>query len=157
MARFESRFTETLSSPASPERALAFLRDPEARIRATEELERCERVDERSVRFFLKTERHGPVEFNGRYLLRWSREGDTVRWSTVHEPGSNITVSGQARITPDGRGGSRIDWDEQVATELPINRIVAKAVGPVASRLMARGIRGAVERMLAGVVTAPSP
>lgn len=148
MARFDSVLEEQRTTRVSAAVARARLADPRLRADHIEEAERCDHPAPDKLRVVLKPHNHGPVSFQGRYTLRFTTEGDVVRWQTVDD--SNLVIRGEARVTADG-AGARVAWKEVVETELPINRVVAKAVAPVASRMMVRGMRRSMEGLLDAV------
>jgi carbon monoxide dehydrogenase subunit G len=74
-----------------------------------------------------------------------------VRWQSRD---GNIEVRGTARFLPAG-AGSRVDFVEEVRMEMELNRILAGVIRPVAEAMMARGMKGFVERMCGALDSLP--
>ena len=94
----------------------------------------------------LEEERAGTVRFQGRYTMCFAREGDTIRWQTT--PDSNMTVRGAARFSAT-TGGCRVAFSERIDADLGLNRLVTRAVKPIADRIMARGQRKYLDALMA--------
>jgi len=120
--------------------------DPARQIACHAEFERASAPDASTVEVWLREMSHGPVRFRGRYTYRLRREADVVRWST--DPGGNPVVEGTARFLP-APGGARMEIDEEVRTEIEVNRLLGGVLRPVAEGMMTRGMKGFAERMAA--------
>lgn len=135
MGAFTGRSQATLRCKLPVEAAIAAWTDlgRQGRCQPVAEL-----LEERGgdLRVVLPEERHGPARFKGEYVLRWSVEGRTVRCRSV---GGNMEISSTAVFSPAPGGGCTIAYEETVSLDLGLNRILTKAVRPVAERLMSRG------------------
>lgn len=151
MATFHGHVTETWTCSADPDEALAFFASLDANIRHNEELSEHERLDDHTLRVVLRQQRSGRTTFVPRYTLRWTPDPATrtLRWREVEGEEGTMVIRGEARFEGPPGGPTTIRWDEQVDAEVPVNRIVAKAVRPVAEGLIRKGIRSFVERMIA--------
>lgn len=144
------RATHQESRPVAldPLTAAARFAEIDRQIACHPELAEAQRLDERRARMTLREMSHGPVKFAGQYTLAFTRDGTTVTWHT--EADGNLTISGSARFVP-APGGCEVHFREEVSMELPVNRVVGAVVRPVAEAMMARGMRGFVERVVASL------
>lgn len=127
--------------------ALAFA-ELDRQIACHPEVQASEKLDATRLRIKLKEMAHGPVKFAGDYTLRFEVAGSAVRWTS--EAGGNITVRGEATFS-DAPGGCRMQFRESVEMDMEVNRLLAGVVRPIAETMMARGMRGFVERMAASL------
>lgn len=146
MSRFNGSIDERFETPLPPERVRALLADTALWVELQQDVETAREVGPSTLDVTLKAHQHGPVQFQGRFVATWSTEGDTVRWRSAAGSGANFEIDGKATVTPHG-SGSQVHWVESVSAEIPVNRIVRKMVAPIADRMMARGLRGYVERV----------
>jgi len=151
MATFRGSVTHTWTTAADPAAALDFFASLDANVRHNLEIARHERLDDRTVRLVLREQRSGRTTFEPRYTVRYTADAatGTLRWETPPEHPGTMTVAGVARFEGPPGGPTTIHWDETVEPEVPVNRLVAKAVAPVAEGLIRKGIRDFVARMIA--------
>lgn len=150
MATFQSAVVETFQLRMDPDAALAFFADLDNNIRFAHDIESHEKRGPDCVLYVLKEQRSGTTTYKPRYLLRYTVDpaARTLRWTQLDEPGSTMKILGLARFSGPAGGPTTLHWDEQVEAEVPVNRLLAAAVRPVAEGLIRRGIRGFVERMI---------
>lgn len=148
MASFRGSIDEHFTTPTAPARVREMLLDTERWKRLQDELQTATELAPGKLEIVLKEHQHGPTRFQGRYTARWTAEGDTVIWRSVPSPTGNFEVSGSATVTQRG-AGSAVLWRESVTADIPVNRLVAKVVAPIADRMMARGLRGYLDRLRA--------
>ncbi len=148
MPVFTGRHQTTTTTRLDPARALATFLDLDIQIACRPEIARAEKLDETTVKVEIQEMKHGPVSFAGRYTMVWTREGDTARWRTTE---GNTTILGEATFSPAPGGGSRIAYREEVSTDIPLGRLVARVARPVAELMMVKGMRGFLQRMVAAM------
>lgn len=153
MATFHGHVTESWTVQCDPDAALAFFASLDANIQHNVELKSHERLDDHTLRMVLREQRSGRTTYEPRYTLRWTPDAATrtLRWQDVAGEEGTMVIRGVARFEGPPGGPTTVHWDEQVSAEVPVNRLVAKAVKPVAEGLIRKGIRGFVERMIASL------
>ena len=151
MATFHGAVTHTWTTAADPATALAFFASLDANIRHNVEIDQHERLDDRTLRLVLREQRSGRTTFAPHYTLQFTTDvaTGTLRWETPAGLPGTLKVRGLARFEGPPGGPTTIHWDETVEPEVPVNRLVAKAVAPVAEGLIRKGIRDFVGRMIA--------
>ena len=135
MGAFTGRSNATLRCALPVDQAIAAWIDLDRQGRCMPAPERLEKVDG-ALRIVLPEEQHGPAKFKGEYVLRWRVAGQTVHCETV---GGNMVVGSTARFSPAPGGGCTVAYEETVEIDLGLNRLLSKAVKPIAERLMSRG------------------
>lgn len=147
MARFTGTLDETYDVPRDVATCVAHFLDLDAVQRNYQGLHAAERLDDQTLRLTLEERQQLGHTFVGTYTCRWEPVGDDgVRWRTIGDD-NNMWVSADLRFTPTD-GGSRVHWSQQLELEIPVNRIAAKLLDPVVTRLMASGLRGYAHNML---------
>jgi hypothetical protein len=147
MPTFTGRHSASVALRLAPEAAAAAFADLGRQVACHPELASAERIDATTLRLRMKEMSHGPVAFAGNYVLSFVHTGATVRWQSGRD--SNIGVRGEAVFSAAPGGGSRLAFTEEVSLDLPVTRIVAGVVRPVAEHMIGRGMRGFLERMVA--------
>jgi hypothetical protein len=110
-------------------------------------LARSERIDAHTITFVLAPQNYGITTFHGRYTCRYQPFAeDRLTWQSVGD--GTITASGEIRCTPDGRGGTSMDYQHQLGLQLDVNALLLRAIAPVAAQAIARESRAYVERMI---------
>lgn len=145
MANFVGRHAATVTVRASPAAAAAAFADLDRQIACHPELASAEKRDANTLAVRMKEMSHGPVRFAGAYTLHFTRDGNVVKWRT--EAG-NVDVQGSATFVSDP-GGSRFAYTESVTLNLDVNAILGRVLRPMVEAMMARGMKGFVERMAA--------
>lgn len=148
MATFRSSHEATHALRVPPEAALARWADPDAQVRCHPEVARSERPAPGQLRLVLKEMKHGPSAFSGDYTLRFTIDGLTLRWSTL--PGGSPQVEGEARFSPTP-GGCTVRFRESATVQMELGALTARVLEPLVDAMMARGMRGFVDRMVAEI------
>ena len=146
MSRFHGSIDERFTVPLPPERVRQLLGDPQLWVELQQDVETATAVHPGTLDVVLKPHEHGPVRFQGRFRADWRVQGEVVTWRSQPAKDANFELDGKATVTAAG-SGSAVHWLESVAAEIPVNRIVRKMVAPIADRMMARGLRGYVQRV----------
>jgi hypothetical protein len=146
MSRFNGSIDERFTVPLPPERVRELLASTALWVELQEDVQTAKELEPGTLDVQLKPHEHGPVRFQGRFVADWRSSGDTVTWRSRPAKDANFELNGRATVTAAG-GGSAVHWVESVSAEIPVNRIVRKMVAPIADRMMARGLRGYVERV----------
>lgn len=152
MPTFSGKNTERRALPVLPERAALAFAELERQLSCHPELASGQPVGTDLLRIRLKEMKHGPVQFSGHYTLKFTIEGTTVRWQSGAD--GNVNILGEARFIP-AVGGCEMHIDESCSMDMDINRLVAGVVRPIAEAMMARGMRGFVNRMVESLSALP--
>ena len=149
MATFRGEVVHTWTVQRSPADTLAFFADLDQTVRHTVDLASHERLDARTLRLELTEQRSGKATYTPRYTVRYHPDAaaGVLRWASLDDGGS-MQISGEARFSGPEEGPTTLQWAERVAVEVPLNRLLGRAVAPVAEGLIRRGIRGYVDRMI---------
>ena len=135
MPTFTGSHSASYQTRLDPEAAIAFWLDRDRQAACNSAVASHEKLGEDSLLLVLKAMEHGPAAFAGRYTLRWTRAGELIRWQTVD---GNMEVAGEARFHA-AASGTRIESQERVSVDMPINRLIAKVARPIAEKMMVRG------------------
>lgn len=147
MAWIEATERRTYDIAAPIEKVYAFLSTPELLRAAFLELERYEMVDEHTARWFLKEKNEKGVKFKPDYTVRYGGNGkDRVEWSPVT---GNMKATGTAVLRAKGADTTEVVYEETIASDIPINRLVAKVFQPIVAREIKRGVQGFLDRIKA--------
>jgi len=146
MAGFTGRHDEVLTLPLSVGDAMAAWFDMARQGRCTPDTVSAHPQGADRLVVVLKEERAGTVRFQGRYTMFFTQKGDTIRWQTA--PEDNMEVRGTARFSATA-SGCKVVFSEQIDADLGLNRLIARAVKPVADRIMERGQRKYLDALMA--------
>jgi carbon monoxide dehydrogenase subunit G len=145
MALVENQLTHTFHTDSDLLAAVQHFSNFDQIQEATVQAERFERVDDRTLKFWLKPQRQGTHVFRGEYTLAYTVTETGVSWRTVGA--GNITNIATVRFRQDG-ARTAIDWEQTIQLDLPVNRFVLKMLRPLVNKLAESSLRGYVERML---------
>lgn len=144
MADISGTFRATFDLRAPLEQAIATFADPAAHAACFQDLERHERVDDRTLRIVLRRQSYGVTSFQGDYTCRYERDGETVRWTTLR---GNVHAHGSARFSRRGEG-CRLEYEQHVTVELQVGALLGKTIQPIAARALQDEARRFVERLV---------
>jgi carbon monoxide dehydrogenase subunit G len=147
MARFTGTLEQTFTTPADLDTCKAHFLDLDAVRRCYPGLDHAETLDDATLKLTLQERQQMGERFVGTYTCRWAPTDTGVQWRTLGD-GNNMWVDADLTFTPTGTGTS-IHWHQTLALELNVNRIVARMLQPVVSRLIARGMRDYADQHLA--------
>ncbi len=132
-----------------------FVEAPEAEVRArvadlerhrtaVAEAERVDRVADDTLRFVLKTQRHGPYSVTPDYTVRYTPSAGDLVWTTL---AGNFKSEGRASFAPKG-AGTEVRWQHSITFDLPIPGLIARGLSGIVQSLMVPGIRAYVNGVL---------
>jgi len=149
MALFEGTFHESFTTSVSVRHARDVFADLDQITAHYGDLERADKLDERTLAFHLPPKNHGITTFTGRYDCRYEPEGeDALTWTTVGDTG-NIRSDGRAVFTAGPEGRTTIDYQARLRLDMDVGRITARVLGPVIRQAMVQQTRAYVKRMIA--------
>lgn len=144
MAWIDGTHEETFVVDAPYDEVVAFFCDPARFQEAFGQMETCEELEELVWHWVLAEKNEKGVKFQGDYTVEYTREGDSLSWST--RDGGTMTSEGQTKITDLGAGQTEVEYRETIATDLPIPKLMAKVFKPIVSREIASGVGEFLER-----------
>lgn len=146
MAKVGGEVKKVFRSKVDAARTRAALLDLDKISAATTEATRIERLAPDTLRFTLKEQNHGVARFTGLYTVRYTPDGDDVVWRTLD---GNMVNEGRAHVVVRPDGGADVHWTQRIETEVPVPALLARALGPVASKITESSIQSYVELLLA--------
>lgn len=145
MAWIEASHQRKIEVDRPADEVAAFLSTPSQLRHCMGELERGEEVDEQTWRWIMKEIGARNITFQGDYTVRYQRDGDVVTWKTEGE--GNMRTEGRAKVRDLGGGRSEVNYEETLASDLPIPRLAAKVFGPIVAREVRKGIDGLLDNV----------
>ncbi|HMV66575.1 MAG TPA: hypothetical protein PKA64_06970 [Myxococcota bacterium] len=146
MAELGGSIDEVFRAPGAPAAVAAHFADRARIVACTDEVDRHELVGDDTIHFLLVEQSHAGYRFRPDYRVRYRLVGLELTWEAV-EP-SNLKNSGRARFEADG-DGTRVRFQQRIAFELPIPRMVIGMVQPIVDRILAPSLRRYVDKMIA--------
>ena len=147
MAWFEGTHTETRTLPHSVEAVRAHFSDLEQVAKNTTDLE-SHSIAGDVLTMHMKEQNHGIVKFKGHVECRFTLDGDTLTWEAVGD--TNLKQSGKATFAADG-AGTKLEYTETIAIDLGIPKVMAAGLKPMIAPMLAKEVKGYVERMAGSV------
>lgn len=146
MAKLGGEVKQVFRSKVDAARTRAAIADLDKISAATTEATSVQKIGADTLKFVLQEQNHGVARFTGQYSVRYSTEGDEVVWRTLE---GNMVNEGRARVVARPDGGADVHWTQRIETEVPVPGLLARALGPVATKIMESSIQGYVSRLLA--------
>ena len=148
MAWIEGTERRTYDIHAPIEKVYAFLSTPELLKAAFLELERHEILDATTARWILKEKNEKGVKFRPDYTVRYGGNGrDRVEWSSL--AGGNMRAKGKAVLRSKGVDVTEVQYEETIASDLPIPGLMARVFQPIVAREIRKGVQGFLDRIKA--------
>lgn len=147
MAWFSGSHEETFTVDVPFEEAKRHFADLDNIVACYAELERSEKLDDKTLRLQLEPKSALGATFVGKYDCRYEfKEDNRLSWETVN-PDATIKATGWAEFSPVGEGKTKVTYHESMDCDIPINRLLAKALKPIVERDIANGVKGYIKRM----------
>lgn len=147
MARFAGEHTETFTVDVPLEKARAHFRSFDNIVANFGQLERHEKLDEDTIRFLLVPQNAVGATFRGKYDCRYSFPQENVlAWKTVSKD-ANIFADGTATFTRLGENRTKVVYSQKLEMEIPVNRLIGKAIAPLVKREIVAGVKAYLDRM----------
>lgn len=146
MAWMEGTHEETRTLTVPPEVAAAHFASLDAIVAATKGVE-SSTIDGTTIHFVLEEEDHGVAKFKADYRCTYEQDGLVVKWRPA---GGNIEQSGSATFTATDEGCT-VHYQESLRIDLPIPGMMAPVVRPLVGPLVAKEIKGYLDRITASL------
>ena len=140
MARFAGTYDETFTVNVPLDRAKEHFGDLDEIAKAYPDLKSHEKIDDKTLRFRLNPKSALGMTFAGSYDCIYEFKGDSkLVWRTVGSD-ANIFTDGWMEFSSVG-DKTRVVYHERMECEIPINRLLAKALKPIVDRDIAGGCK----------------
>ena len=146
MTWIEAGHKRTFEVDAPLDEVADFFSDPSQIRHCMQELETGEKVDEQTWRWILKEIGAKGITFQGDYTVRYVRDGDEVTWKSEGE--GTMRTEGTAEFEEIDEGRTRVDYEETLASDLPIPKLARRVFRPI----VAREVRKGVEEFIDGII-----
>lgn len=150
MARFSGEHTAVLVVKAPLAHVAAGFSDLERIVRCYGVLEKSERVDGETLRFWLMPKTQRGISFKGNYSCRYQLLTPVrLVWSTVGT--GNMWSTGSAQFEAVDGGRTRVTYAQKMEVEMELSRLLAPIASPIVAHEMREGIRAYLDRMVASI------
>ncbi len=138
MAWIEGTEEQTFEVDASLQEAADFFADPATFQECLSQVEQAEEVEPMVWRWVLQEKSEKGITYQADYTVEYERVSDDhVKWSTRE---GNMRSEGFARFDELDNGRTEVHYQETIATDLPIPRLMAKVFSPIVSREIRKGV-----------------
>jgi carbon monoxide dehydrogenase subunit G len=141
MPRFAGSYDETFTVNVPIEKAKEHFGDLEMIGKCYPDLKSYEVLDDKTLRFLLNPKSALNMTFQGKYDCKYEFISDSkFVWKTVGS-GANMFTDGWMEFSKVGDDKTRIVYHEEMECEIPINRLLAKALKPIVNRDISSGCK----------------
>jgi carbon monoxide dehydrogenase subunit G len=123
-----------------------FYSNPEQIKDCMGDLERYEKVDDQTYRWILEEIGAKNITFQGDYTVRYERDGNEVTWKSEGE--GTMRTEGRATLREIGEGRTAVEYQEKLASDLPIPKLARRVFKPIVAREIKRGVDGFVDNTI---------
>jgi len=146
MPEFQGSHEETFTVPVSMETAKAHYGGLDAIIANYPNLEKGEKVDDKTIHFKLNPRNAMGAEFKGDYKCEYVFPSDTrLEWRSVGS--GNIKAKGSIDFKSLGDDKTQMVYRQELILDMPVNRFLAKAIAPIVKSSIAGGVKDYLEAM----------
>ncbi len=143
MAWVEGELERSFVVEAPHEDVVEFFCEPAQFKDAFSQMETAEEVEPGTWSWTLREKSEKGITFQGKYTVKYERDGDTVAWETLE---GNTNSKGTTSFTDLGRGQTEVHYAEVLRVDLPIPKLMAKVFKPIVSREVSGGIGEFLDR-----------
>ncbi len=144
MTRFTGSHRERFTVPVSPAVAALHFGDLDQIIRNYGPIERADVLDPDTIQLTLQEKGFRGVRYQAVYTVRYQRTPGSLRWSTIES--QNLWSSGEARFV-EAPGGTQIDYQQTIETEVPVPRLLATVAESFVRKEIEAGVQAYLQRM----------
>jgi len=144
LAKIEAHESRTLNLKASKQEVVAFFNDPHAINAKMADVEVFEVGADGRAHWTIKEIGARGVSYQARYSVVYVTGEDWIRWDT---DSGNMEIHGRADFRSLGERLTEVRYDERVAPDLPIPRLMAKLFKPIVAREVRKGIHTFLDRV----------
>lgn len=146
MAEFDGSHEETFTVDVPMETAKEHYGGLDTIIANYPNLERGEKVDDKTIHFHLKPRSAMGAEFKGEYRCEYTFSSDThLDWRTVGS--GNIKANGSIDFKSLGDAKTQLVYRQNLTLDMPVNRLLAKAIKPIVKGNITKGAKDYLDAM----------
>ncbi len=147
MTWIEASHQRTFEVDVPPEEIAQFFSDPSQIRHCMRDLETGEKVDDQTWRWILEEVGAKNITFQGDYTVRYTREeDDVVTWKSEGE--GTMRTEGRAEFEALGSDRTRVEYEETLASDLPIPRLARRVFRPIVAREVKKGVEGFLDEVI---------
>ena len=146
MTWIEATHERTFELEVSLDEAADFMSTPSRLRHCMQDLDEGQEVDEETWRWILKEVGAKGVSFQGDYTVRYKRDGDVITWKSEGE--GTMRTEGRAEFEELGPDRTRVDYEETLASDLPIPKLARRVFKPIVKREVRRGVNDYLDAVI---------
>ncbi len=151
MPKFTGEQEETFTIDLPADKVLEHFLDLRNITAAYVGLQRSETMDPHTLRLVLEPQSALGTTFQGTYVCRYTKASDrSITFRSVGT-GDNMESVGGAEFVAEGPHRTRVTYRDRISCDIPINRLLAKALAPIVERNIRSGVKAYVARMKASL------
>lgn len=146
MAQFKGNHSEKFVVDLPLEKAKEHFSSLDNIIASYGNLDHGEKVDEKTIHFQLKPKSAMGATFKGDYKVEYNFTSDNVfEWHSIGS--GNMEAKGGIDFRPLGDDRTELSYRQNMTVDMPVNRLLAKALSPIVSKNISGGIQEFLDRM----------
>lgn len=139
MPKFEGSHEETFTLDVPIEKAKEHFSDLDTIIANYGNLERGEKVNEKTIHFVLEPKSAMGATFQGDYQVEYNFTSDNeFEWKSVGS--GNMSAKGGITFKALDDDKTQLTYRQEMVVDMPINRLLSKAIAPIVSKNIRSGI-----------------
>lgn len=143
MTWIEGERQRSFEVDAPLEEVAEFFSDPAKLKACLVKLERYEKIDDQTYRWILEEVGAKNITFQADYTVRYERDGDVVTWKSEGE--GTMRTEGRVELEAIDGERTRVEYEEKLASDLPIPRLAKRVFRPIAAREIRSGVDAFVD------------
>ena len=145
MTWIEATHQKTFEVDVPLEEVADFFSDPSKIVHCMYDLDHHEVVDDQTYRWILNEKGAKGITFQADYTVRYARDGEVITWET--EGDGTMRSKGIAKLESAG-SGTRIDYEETLASDLPIPKLARRVFKPIVKMEVKKGVERFLEEVI---------
>ncbi len=146
MPLFKGSHEETFTLDVPIETAKKTFGDLDTIIANYANLEKGEKVDDKTIHFILEPKSAVGTKFQGDYRCEYTFTSDTrLEWKSVGS--GNMNAKGYINFKSLGDTKTQLTYNQNMECDIPVNRFVGKAITPIVNKNIKSGIVEYLGRM----------
>jgi carbon monoxide dehydrogenase subunit G len=146
MPLFKGSHEETFTLSVPIEQAKEIFGGLDNIIECYGNLEKGEKLDDRTIHFLLKPQSAMGVNFQGDYRAEYNFVSDTrLEWQS--KGSGNMHAKGSVDFKALGDNKTQLTYRQNMECDIPVNRLLGKALAPIVSKSISSGIKEFLGRM----------
>lgn len=151
MPKYTAEQQETFTVDMPAQKVLEHFFEPRNIASAYVGLQRWEEVGDHTLKLVLEPQSALGSTFQGTYVCKYTKTSDSAITFQSIGTGDNMESVGRADFIAEGPNRTRVVYRDRITCDIPINRLLAKALAPIVERGIRSGVKKYVERMRASL------